>query len=330
MRNATKLLIALVASFPVVSAFAQSNGTVTYILTDQQGTPLAEADANGNITASFDYTPYGTIALGTSPDGPGYTGHVNDPETNLVYMQARYYDPSVGGFLSVDPGEPSSGNLFTFGRYGYASENPIGNTDPTGKYTCTVSGQFCSTVVRQLVSGVHVAFENARIPGERARLGRVIRYIGSENDHKGPTYVPGHLLGAGPALSNQVGLTTVDDSNLKRNPDGSLAPGIDGQIQGSAAIAHEAWHDLWAQDKGHTASTPDDIKDSETQAYGLTNAVLHGFGMTMTKAEMQRAIATSVYIDLHRGQQVTPQPQPSGQNTPPNVTISNNGDPNGG
>jgi hypothetical protein len=34
-------------------------GTVTYVYTDPQGTPLAEADASGNITARFEYTPYG-------------------------------------------------------------------------------------------------------------------------------------------------------------------------------------------------------------------------------------------------------------------------------
>lgn len=63
--------------------------TVTYVYTDPQGTPLAEADTNGNITATFDYRPYGAQALGTPPNGPGYTGHMNDPDTGLVYMQAR-------------------------------------------------------------------------------------------------------------------------------------------------------------------------------------------------------------------------------------------------
>lgn len=55
-------------------ALAQTTGTVTYVYTDPQGTPLAEADAQGNITATYDYAPYGTIALGTPPNGPGYTG----------------------------------------------------------------------------------------------------------------------------------------------------------------------------------------------------------------------------------------------------------------
>jgi len=116
----------------LLSGVAHAN-TVTYVYTDPQGTPLAEADANGNITATFDYTPYGSQALGAPPNGPGYTGHVNDPDTGLVYMQARYYDPATGRFLSVDPVVPAAANVFNFGRYVYGNNNPIKNTDPNGR-----------------------------------------------------------------------------------------------------------------------------------------------------------------------------------------------------
>jgi RHS repeat-associated protein len=124
--------------FAGTHAFAQSAGTVTYVYTDPQGTPLAETDASGNITATFDYTPYGTYAPngtstpGPNPNGPGYTGHVNDPETNLVYMQARYYDPATGHFLSTDPVKPAAGDTFNFNRYAYVDNNPIMGMDPTG------------------------------------------------------------------------------------------------------------------------------------------------------------------------------------------------------
>jgi RHS repeat-associated protein len=123
--------------FASAHIFAQSS-TVTYVYTDPQGTPLAEADTSGNITATFDYTPYGTYAPsgtsdpGVDPNGPGYTGHVNDPETNLVYMQARYYDPVTGHFLSTDPVKPAPGNAFNFNRYAYVNNNPIMGIDPTG------------------------------------------------------------------------------------------------------------------------------------------------------------------------------------------------------
>ncbi len=107
--------------------------TVTYVYTDPQGTPLAEANVSGTITVTFDYAPYGSQAMGPAHDGPGYTGHVNDADTGLVYMQARYYDPAVGRFLSIDPVVPSPGNTFNFNRYDYANNNPIVNIDPTGQ-----------------------------------------------------------------------------------------------------------------------------------------------------------------------------------------------------
>jgi len=107
-------------------------GTVHYYYTDPQGTVLAKADAQGHILATYDYAPYGSQALGTPPDGPGYTGHVNDPESGLVYMQARYYDPAVGRFLSVDP-MGIGGGIFGFNRFSYVNNNPIVNIDPDGR-----------------------------------------------------------------------------------------------------------------------------------------------------------------------------------------------------
>jgi len=57
---------------------------------------------------------------------------VNDPDTGLVYMQARYYDPEAR-MLSVDPVAPVPGDVFGFNRYAYTNNNPIINTDPTGE-----------------------------------------------------------------------------------------------------------------------------------------------------------------------------------------------------
>lgn len=62
-----------------------------------------------------------------------YSGHVSDPETGLIYIQARYHDPEVGRFLSVDPDEPKPGNVFNFNRYEYVNNNPIMRVDPTGR-----------------------------------------------------------------------------------------------------------------------------------------------------------------------------------------------------
>jgi RHS repeat-associated protein len=109
-------------------------GTVTYIYTDPQSTPLAEADAQGAIVATFDYRPYGQIASGSEASKPGYTGQVKDVDTGLNYMQARYYDPVLGRFISRDPIAPSAGDIRSINRFQYANSNPIAYTDPTGKF----------------------------------------------------------------------------------------------------------------------------------------------------------------------------------------------------
>jgi len=135
-------------------AHAQQGSTVTYYYTDPQGTVLAEADAQGNIIATHGYTPYGTTALGTPPHGPGYTGHVDDPETSLVYMQQRYYDAVTGRFTSVDPVSPTAANIFTFNRYGYANDNPVRYIDPDGR-TCTEVNKTYTCQIDQVVTQVN-------------------------------------------------------------------------------------------------------------------------------------------------------------------------------
>jgi len=132
-------------SLLLLSCTSAQAGKVIYVYTDPQGTPLAEADANGNVTATFDYAPYGTLAMGSAPNGPGYTGHVQDSEIGFVYMQARYYDPVAARFLSVDPKDPVAGDTFGFNRYAYVNNNPITNIDPDGR-NCTRTGNMVTCV----------------------------------------------------------------------------------------------------------------------------------------------------------------------------------------
>ncbi len=132
MSNDTRCLILLVG-FAFSAIAPAQNKKVTYYYTDSQGTVLATADEQGNILTTAERRPYGEQVLGDSEPGPGYTGHVSDPDTGLIYMQARYYDPAAGRFLSTDPISPSTGDSFNFNRYDYANNNPVINTDPSGK-----------------------------------------------------------------------------------------------------------------------------------------------------------------------------------------------------
>jgi RHS repeat-associated protein len=66
----------------------------------------------------------------------GFTGHVNDVDTGLTYMQQRYYDPVAGRFLSIDPVVTDANNGGSFNRYAYASNSPYKYIDPDGREAC--------------------------------------------------------------------------------------------------------------------------------------------------------------------------------------------------
>jgi RHS repeat-associated protein len=79
------------------------------------------------------YEAYGNTAAGAVRPGIGFTGHVNDADTGLVYMQQRYYDPIAGRFLSVDPIVTDADTGKGFNLYEYVSSNPYGARDPDGR-----------------------------------------------------------------------------------------------------------------------------------------------------------------------------------------------------
>ena len=101
--------------------------------TDALGSPVAWSSDAGVVSAITRYEPYGATAEGPNPDSIGFTGHVNDPETGLVYMQQRYYDPIAGRFLSVDPVTTDAKTGDHFNRYVYAENNPYTFKDPDGR-----------------------------------------------------------------------------------------------------------------------------------------------------------------------------------------------------
>ncbi len=108
-----------------------------YVHTDVLGSPVAHTGPTGTLLNRTRYEPYGYVAAGTKP-GPatslmGYTGHVQDAETELVYMQQRYYDPIVGRFLSVDPIVTDANTGKGFGLYTYVDNNPYAKIDPDGR-----------------------------------------------------------------------------------------------------------------------------------------------------------------------------------------------------
>src|SRR5690606_32881188 len=107
--------------------------TVTYQHIDALGSPVATTNSAKTVLQRSEYEPYGFLTNRPMQDGPGYTGHITDAATGLVYMQQRYYDPMIPRFLSVDPVTAYDDPVGMFNRYRYAGSNPYRFSDPDGR-----------------------------------------------------------------------------------------------------------------------------------------------------------------------------------------------------
>ncbi|MEP6343802.1 MAG: RHS repeat-associated core domain-containing protein [Maricaulaceae bacterium] len=119
-------------------AVARVTGTggVLYEHADLLGSPRSLTNVSGSPDEQAYYSPFGMEYGNTNvkDDQAGFTGHIKDKATGLNYMQARYYDPVMGRFLSVDPvGFVDTGDTGYFNRYAYTFNNPINNIDPDGQ-----------------------------------------------------------------------------------------------------------------------------------------------------------------------------------------------------
>ena len=107
-----------------------------YYLKDHLGSVRAAVDGNGQLVSYDDYGPWGMQLAGRSwsaePDLPNkFTGKERDDDfgLNWDYFGARYYDPQIGIFRTVDP---LTGKMPAWSPYHYTFDNPINLVDPTG------------------------------------------------------------------------------------------------------------------------------------------------------------------------------------------------------
>ncbi|MDB4884655.1 MAG: RhsA [Gemmatimonadetes bacterium] len=108
----------------------QANGTVLYYLTDASSNVRALVNGSNQTVNAYEYSPAGRLLSATEPVGQPFhfAGRELDPESQLYYNRARYYDPSLGRFISEDPIGLAGG----VNPYVYARNNPVDYTDPSG------------------------------------------------------------------------------------------------------------------------------------------------------------------------------------------------------
>jgi len=114
------------------------NNAGNYYEADGIGSVTSLTNSQSQLSATYRYDSFGNQSQSTGANGNEfrYTARDVDGETGLYYYRARYYDSSVGRFLSEDPLRFSAGVDF----YPYGANNAVRYNDPFG--TCIVDFYF--------------------------------------------------------------------------------------------------------------------------------------------------------------------------------------------
>ena len=110
------------------------NDEVYFYIKNAQGDIIGIVDEAGNEVATYIYDSWGKIVNENALSAIGklnplrYRGYYYDEETQLYYLNARYYDPETGRFLNADDNLEGGLNLFA-----YCYNNPVNKIDPSGK-----------------------------------------------------------------------------------------------------------------------------------------------------------------------------------------------------
>ena len=149
----------------VVSVDYSSNGgstfTTYYYLRNAQNDIVKIIDGNGATVVEYKYDSWGkpisttgSLSATLGANQPfRYRGYVYDTETGWYYLQSRYYDPSIGRFVSADVYLSTGQGVLGHNSYAYCGNNPITRADEGGEFWHIIVGAVVG-VATQYISDV--------------------------------------------------------------------------------------------------------------------------------------------------------------------------------
>ena len=214
---------------------------VLWSLTDHLGTIR---DVLGTTSTHLIYDAFGNLISGTNPLLFGFTGKAFDSDTHLQNNINRWYDATIGRWLSTDPigFEGNDTNL-----YRYVGNSPLTHIDITGlkefRYLTTKEKQFLNFMF-------NCAFNTTNMPEQQAdqfiqAIDKVLNNVKLWNFNRiegWHTLHPNYTIAYYTFLNPDIGAITF--GNDIYFPDKTYIRGGNYKNEGQALIGHELFHSL--------------------------------------------------------------------------------------
>ncbi|MGB7291232.1 MAG: RHS repeat-associated core domain-containing protein [Thermodesulfobacteriota bacterium] len=116
----------------------------TFYHPDHLGSTIGLTDQETTKVWDRMYLPYGETftGTGTTENTHQYTAKELETATGLYYYGARYHNPNIGRFMSVDPAGADPADPQSWNRYAYVQNNPLTFSDPDGEFLETAWDAF--------------------------------------------------------------------------------------------------------------------------------------------------------------------------------------------
>jgi RHS repeat-associated protein len=110
-------------------------------------------DETGTVTDTYSFSAFGELLAhaGSDPNTYLFAGEPLEPNSGLYALRARWMDPEVGRFASIDPFQGTAAEPRTLHRYSYVYGDPVNATDPTGRIPSWLATLLVGTRVHQLI-----------------------------------------------------------------------------------------------------------------------------------------------------------------------------------
>jgi len=170
-----------------------------------------------------------------------FTGKEEDVETGLYYYGARYYDPKLSIWMSVDPLADDPDNV-AWSPYTYTWNNPLKFIDPTGMQGESIHEDEDGNVIAEYDDGDYSVYQHtngttkADIDQQRKETnhtGVTGNYLGDQKDRLDRRTLNKNYVGHYAGPSNP---TTYPDEDGNVKPDFSEPPAL---LTGYAAVIHD-------------------------------------------------------------------------------------------
>jgi RHS repeat-associated protein len=167
-------------AFDEVVARQDSGGTVSWYLTDIQGSVRLLTNNSGGVVGTLAYSAFGQVTTNSgATDRYQYTGREADSVLALQFNRGRIYDPNSGKWLSADPMgfAAHDANL-----YRYVGNQVTTKTDPSGlEYIIAKSGKGADAIVAAM-NEKGVTVEKTQLPDGTYKLKAIGAGVGDTID----------------------------------------------------------------------------------------------------------------------------------------------------